>query len=642
MATVLILFVGVLASSPTPVSAAGSTVAAEDGTLVRVKTWFPVSGIQDISNNATAGTFTLWFDGAGPTGPLAHDAPADGTQESVRISNDATGGTFTLSDGVDTTLPIAFNADAATIETRLETDIGAITAITAGGSGTAGDPWVMRYDIPFKIPFADLIADDTSLLGNTTITIDVQGQRGVKSELEKFPNILNVSVSKPTTQSWRVTFVDRSAPAMTYADNLTGGNTTVTVANRGMSVPIDPAGIAWMSGIDQLLVADSEINEEELFFDRVNVWEMNRDGEFPQPTYVGISPDTTVIPNLEPTGLAYDPTTGYAYFTNDNLRKVTVIDINGHYDHDSGDDVVVPLGFSVSSFPDMDLEDIAIDPAGGRLFLAGGSGDRTKVDSPKGTRPRNIYTTNLDGTGMTYFDASKFDASGLPVATVAEAAFVITDIEGIAYRASSGTLLITDASNEALYELTTDGYLLREIDVYSAIGCVAGNPCGAVLADVALAPRSDGSAGTSMYVVDRAKDPGEDSSDKPPIDGKLYELTAPFANLAPFVDAGPSQMTDSLTVSLDGTAFDDGQPLGGLTTTWSKVSGSGPVSFSAANAVDSTVTFAGGGEFVLQLSATDGVNPPSVDTVTITVDQPSPESRKDATRRATTTARPTS
>ncbi|HUW84523.1 MAG TPA: hypothetical protein VMZ31_17195, partial [Phycisphaerae bacterium] len=94
------------------------------------------------------------------------------------------------------------------------------------------------------------------------------------------------------------------------------------------------------------------------------------------------------------------------------------------------------------------------------------------------------------------------------------------------------------------------------------------------------------------------------------------------SNQAPIVDAGSNQSitlpTD--TVNLDGTVSDDGlpNPPATVTTTWTKFSGPGTVTFGNANAVDTTATFSTDGVYVLQLLADDSLLQ-STDTVTITV-----------------------
>ncbi len=99
----------------------------------------------------------------------------------------------------------------------------------------------------------------------------------------------------------------------------------------------------------------------------------------------------------------------------------------------------------------------------------------------------------------------------------------------------------------------------------------------------------------------------------------------PVPNEAPMVDAGSDQTitlpTD--TVTLAGTASDDGlpNPPASVTTTWSKVSGPGTVTFADANATGTTATVSTDGTYVLQLQASDGALS-STDTVTITVNPP--------------------
>ncbi len=91
-------------------------------------------------------------------------------------------------------------------------------------------------------------------------------------------------------------------------------------------------------------------------------------------------------------------------------------------------------------------------------------------------------------------------------------------------------------------------------------------------------------------------------------------------NQAPTVNAG-SDISITLpidTLSLLGTASDDGLPNNTLTTLWSKVSGPGTVSFQDATSLTTQATFSLPGIYLLQLSADDSSLQAS-DTVTITV-----------------------
>ena len=95
-------------------------------------------------------------------------------------------------------------------------------------------------------------------------------------------------------------------------------------------------------------------------------------------------------------------------------------------------------------------------------------------------------------------------------------------------------------------------------------------------------------------------------------------------NQAPTVSAGPDRsVVQPGSATLDGTVTDDGLPTppGAVTTTWSRVSGPGTVTFANASAVDTTATFSQAGTYVLRLTAYDG-SLTTADEVTVTVTDP--------------------
>jgi len=100
-----------------------------------------------------------------------------------------------------------------------------------------------------------------------------------------------------------------------------------------------------------------------------------------------------------------------------------------------------------------------------------------------------------------------------------------------------------------------------------------------------------------------------------------YTTGSPPTNTAPVVSAGPDRSVDiAASASLDGDVTDDGlpNPPGAVTSTWSKVSGPGTVTFANANAVDTTATFDAAGDYVLDLTASDSALSAS-DEMTVTV-----------------------
>jgi RHS repeat-associated protein len=78
-------------------------------------------------------------------------------------------------------------------------------------------------------------------------------------------------------------------------------------------------------------------------------------------------------------------------------------------------------------------------------------------------------------------------------------------------------------------------------------------------------------------------------------------------NQAPAVNAGANQtITLPASAVLHGTVTDDGYPSGSsVTVLWTKVSGPGTVTFSAATSVDTNASFSVAGNYVLRLTATD-------------------------------------
>lgn len=182
--------------------------------------------IQQVYNNASAGTFTLG-DGVDTTTSIAFDALASvlktrleadiASITTVNVSGSGTvndpwsiefiapgdqditlmlivdsgmgggsstitttvegsdGGTFTLSDVTDTTSAIAFDAAASTIKTRLEADITSITTVSVTGAGTLAAPWLITFENPGSQDLPNLVVDDGSLNGISTIGEDTKG-----------------------------------------------------------------------------------------------------------------------------------------------------------------------------------------------------------------------------------------------------------------------------------------------------------------------------------------------------------------------------------------------------------------------------------------------------------------------------------
>ncbi len=176
--------------------------------------------IQSMSHAAGSGTFTLSFDGQGPTGSLDWDALASEIETELELLSNITdvtvtgsgtstdpwfvqfddpeddvalltsagislthaeitpgfdGGTFTLTFQGQTTGTIDFDESAGDLETELEL-LSTITAVTVTGTGTEADPWLVEFVTPGAEDVEVMQGDNTNLGGNTlAISVFTEG-----------------------------------------------------------------------------------------------------------------------------------------------------------------------------------------------------------------------------------------------------------------------------------------------------------------------------------------------------------------------------------------------------------------------------------------------------------------------------------
>jgi hypothetical protein len=336
----------------------------------------------------------------------------------------------------------------------------------------------------------------------------------------------------------------------------------------------DPSGIVWNPSVDRLIVVDSEV-EETRFFQGVNMWHISRGGSV-LSTGATWGPQSAGSYSDEPTGLGYDNVSDTLFVSDDTgTRSVFVVKSGPDGLFGTTDDVVSTI--NMGSFGATDTEDPEYDPVSGHLFVLSGT-------------DREIYRIDpVDGVFANGNDiVTSFDISHLGP----------TDFEGLTSSVARGSLFVGSRNTDQIFEITHDGQLVRTIDVSSigGLGFVSG---------LAMAPSSTDPSVMSLWIVDRGVDEVND--------GELFEISVPdlsdpVGNLAPVVDAGPDQSVPFPDPALlSGEVNDDGLPEGGvLTTTWSKASGPGDVTFADATALSTAATFSEVGVYVLELTASDG------------------------------------
>ncbi|MCL7420197.1 MAG: Ig-like domain-containing protein [Methylobacter sp.] len=353
----------------------------------------------------------------------------------------------------------------------------------------------------------------------------------------------------------------------------------------------DPSGIAYLSDIDRLLICDGEVNEMNIYAG-ANLFEMTRTG-----VLQGTS--NTLSYSEEPVGCAFNTDNGHLLISSDDDKAV--YDINPGPDGQLFTSDDTRTSFSTRTLCDSsDPEGIAYGE--GTLFIIDGVNAEVYKVTPG---PDGLF--NGSGETCTHFDTSSLG---------------VTDPEGGEYDPDNpGHLYIVGKPKEELAYLTTSGTLVR------TIGIGAANPVKpAGLA--AVSKNITGDNTTHVYVADRGIDNDPDPNEN---DGKVYQFSIPTGtqpgNQAPTVAAGPDQfISASADALLDGTVADDGlpNPPGQVTTTWSKVSGPGTVTFGNASAVDTTASFSSPGVYVLRLTASDSQLSGSDDVQINVQSQPSP------------------
>ena len=256
----------------------------------------------------------------------------------------------------------------------------------------------------------------------------------------------------------------------------------------------DPAGITYNPFTNTLVVVDSEVDEMPIFEGK-NVYETTLDGTL-------VSTADTMDFTPEPTDIAFNPTNGHYFFSNDGMKRVYEVDLGPDGVVGTSDDVITFI--SASAFGSIDTEGVGYGD--GKLFVADGAGQTIYVVNPG-------VNGLFDGIAPTGDDqVTSFDV----------ASFGVSDPEGVAYNSDSGTLFVVDykkTTGKTAIEVTTDGQLVRKIDISQA------NPLHP--AGVTYAPASYDPNKKSLYIVDRGID---NDSDKTENDGKIYEMLLPSSD----------------------------------------------------------------------------------------------------------------
>jgi hypothetical protein len=249
----------------------------------------------------------------------------------------------------------------------------------------------------------------------------------------------------------------------------------------------DASGVTYLPQSRQLLVVDSEVEEEGLFRG-VNMWTLSRRGAVR-------GTGSTLRYTREASGVAYDPKNRRLFIADDDNDRIFEVRPGDDSRLGTADDAYARINVRV--FGDTDTEDVALDTKTGELLLVDAQrGKVNKLSPGRNGRFDGVPPTGDDRTSS--FDISRFHAN---------------DVEGLTYNAARGTILLVSHRTHYVYEFTTNGRLITLIDISEAFDSKASG--------LVLAPASSESGETSLYIVDRGVDNDDDPNES---DGKLYEL----------------------------------------------------------------------------------------------------------------------
>lgn len=273
----------------------------------------------------------------------------------------------------------------------------------------------------------------------------------------------------------------------------------------------DPAGIAYDSSRDELLVSDSEVDETPLFAG-FNLFAGTRLGP-------GVGSGDVTAFSREPSDLGINPANRTLFISDDDKDRIFIVAPGPDGIHGTLDDTVsnirmAPLGST-------DPEGVVYDPATGHLFVSDGAGIEIYRINPV----NGVFGDGNDS--VTQFDVAQYGAG---------------DCEGLGIDPARDSLLCVDPSTpDNIYELSKGGALLRVLSM-------AVLPTShAVVADVTMAPTSDPSDSPSAqnyWIADRHFDNGNNPDEN---DGLIYEMHLETTPPDTTITSGPSAATNDPT-----------------------------------------------------------------------------------------------
>ena len=235
----------------------------------------------------------------------------------------------------------------------------------------------------------------------------------------------------------------------------------------------DPSGIAYVPGLDRLFIVDSE-HDESPYNSPMNLFVTKTDG-----TYMGCFSLRAFT--REPTGIAYNPLNGMLYITDDDARRIFIVDPNNP--------TVLVSSINLAPYGIADAEDPKIDPVTGHIYMLNGAARRLIELTETGA----FVSSTALGSAITDAEALAYDS--------------VRDVFYVASGATRGKIFQVDHSGQILASFDLLNSYLNPLD--------GSKP---KIKGLELAPSSDPNDGDrmSLYAVDYGRDQV--------LDGRMFEI----------------------------------------------------------------------------------------------------------------------
>ena len=300
---------------------------------------------------------------------------------------------------------------------------------------------------------------------------------------------LRLALSSALVGGATVVLTPATAQAASLTATLVANHSTSTGGWATKPAP-DPAGITWDAARGRLVLSDSEVDEMPLY-KGTNIYYSSLKGA-PAGGW------TTEPWSYEPTGISF-VRSNFALISDDDKDKIFLVTTNS-----SGTPTATPPGFTTRPV-NGDAEDVDTDMTnnGHILVIDGVNTDVYEYSPGPNGRFDGVKSSSNpkgDDTRVVY-DVGRYGAK---------------DPEGIKFYPAHNSILVLDSGSKAVYELNRTGGLLNKISI------AAASPKSA--AGITLAPASNGSGKTNLYICDRGVDNNTNPSEN---DGRFYEMSVP-------------------------------------------------------------------------------------------------------------------